>query len=138
MTITICGSLTFFPELSKLQKQLEDKGHKVLVPKSLDLLKSGTFKKPETVKDRLKDEATHDFIREHFRKIEKADAVLVANYEKKGIKGYVGGNTLIEMGIAFYLGKKIYLLYPIPDMEYCALEIHAMRPIILKGDLNRL
>lgn len=29
-----------------------------------------------------------------------SDAILVLNYDKKGIKNYIGGNTLMEMGFA--------------------------------------
>jgi nucleoside 2-deoxyribosyltransferase len=79
----------------------------------------------------------HDLIHEHFREIDKADAILVLNYEKKHIPGYVGGNTFLEMGYAFGSGKKIYLLNPIPDMDY-KVEMHAMKPIILHGDLTTL
>ncbi len=138
MTIAICGSLNFYKEMRQLQHTLEASGHTVLVPKSFDLLENKTFKKPATVEERLAAEAKYDFIREHFRKIEQSDVVLVANYDKKEIAGYIGGNTFLEMGIAFYLGKKIYLLNPIPAMEYCELELYAMRPVILNGDLSKL
>ena len=112
-------------------------GHKAIVPKSLKLITHHGFTKPRTVSERLKAEAEHDFIREHFRIIEKVDAVLVVNETKHKVKGYIGGNTFLEMGIAFYLGKKIYLLYTIPKMEY-ELELHAMRPVVLNGDLSKL
>ena len=39
-----------------------------------------------------------------------ADAVLVLNYDKKGIKNYIGGNTLMEIGFAHVLNQKIFLL----------------------------
>jgi hypothetical protein len=41
------------------------------------------------------------------------------------------------MGHAFGLGKKIYLLSPIPDMDY-KVEMHAMQPIVLNGDLEKI
>ena len=137
MKIAICGSLQFYKEMLQVQKQLQALGHKAIVPKSLRLITHHGFTKPKTVSQRLKAEAEHDFIREHFRIIEKADVVLVVNETKHGVKGYIGGNTFLEMGIAFYLGKKIYLLYDIPKMEY-ALELHAMRPVVLRGDFRRL
>ena len=120
-----------------VQKQLQILGHKAVVPKSLKLMVHHGFTKPKTVSERLKAEAEHDFIREHFKKIEQCETVLVVNPDKNGVKGYIGGNTFLEMGIAFYLGKKIYLLYDIPKMEY-ELELQAMRPIVLGGDLSRL
>ncbi len=138
MIIAICGSLTFFKNLRDLQKQLKSLGHIALLPKGIRLLETGKHQKSQTIAERLKAEAKYDFIREHFRKIEKADTVLVANYDKKGIKGYIGGNTFLEMGIAFYLGKKIYLLYPIPEMEYSKLEMHAMQPVVVYGDVTKI
>jgi hypothetical protein len=61
----------------------------------------------------------------------------VLNHEKNGIVGYIGGNTLIEMGVAFYLGKKIYLYDPIPEMSYTE-EILGMKPTVIDGDLSRI
>lgn len=138
MTIALCGSLHFYEEMRVLEKQLNSMGHRVFVPKSFDFIERKEFSKPKTIEERLLAEKKFDFIREHFRQIEQADAILVANYDKKEIAGYVGGNTFLEMGIAFYLGKKIYFLNPVPDMEYSKLEMHAMKPIILDGDLSKI
>ena len=74
---------------------------------------------------------------QQIRKIEKCDAILVLNYDKKGIVNYIGGNTFLEIGLAFWLGKKIFLLHPIPEMDYKA-EMHAMQPVVLQGDLSLL
>jgi len=137
MTIAICGSLTFHKEMRKAQKELETFGHRVLVPKSLTLIENEGYQKPKTVEERLKAEAKYDFIREHFKQVEESDAVLVVNPENKGIVGYIGGNSFLEMGIAFYLGKKIYLMYPVPHMDY-ELELASMHPIELSGDLSKI
>ena len=138
MTIAICGSLQFHKEMRDIQKKLEKLDHNVLAPQSLDLIEKEGFVKPLTVAGRLAAEAKYDFIREHFRKIEQSNAVLIVNLEKNGIPGYIGGNTFLEMGMAFYFGKKIYLLNHIPEMEYAKLEMHAMKPIILNGDLSKI
>ncbi len=137
MVIAVCGSLVFHKEMRDVQKQLETLGHTVLVPKSLDLIEQQGFKKPETVEERLAAEEKYDFIREHFKKIESADAVLVVNPRHHKIDGYIGGNTFLEIGIAFYLGKSIYFLYPTPKMGY-ELELAAMHPIILEGSVSNL
>ena len=137
MTIAICGSLTFYKEMRKAQRELEVLSHTALVPKSIDLIEKEGFQKPVTVEERLAAEAKHDFISEHFKKIEISDAILVVNPDKHGVKGYIGGNTFLEMGVAFYLRKKIYVLYPLPEMDY-SLELAAMRPVVLDGDLASL
>ncbi len=137
MTIAVCGSLVFHKEMRVVQKQLEDLGHSVFVPKSLDLIEQQGFVKPKTVEERLAAEAKYDFIREHFKKIEKVDSVLVVNPRHHDIDGYIGGNTFLEIGIAFYLGKKIFFLYDIPKMGY-ELELASMHPITLGGDLSKI
>lgn len=137
MTITICGSMQFHKEMREVKKLLEEKGHTVLVPKSIELMDTVGYVHPTVDEERIQAKIEYDFIREHFKKIEEADVVLILNYNKKGIKNYIGGNTFLEMGLAFWLGKKIYLLYPIPDMEYKT-EMYAMQPINLNGDLSKL
>ncbi|MBP9814480.1 hypothetical protein KBC80_04810 [Candidatus Woesebacteria bacterium] len=137
MTIAVCGSLVFHKEMREVQKQLEVLGHSVFVPKSLDLIEKQGFVKPVTVEERLAAEAKYDFIREHFKKIEKADAVLVVNPRHHDIDGYIGGNTFLEIGIAFYLGKKIYFQYATPKMGY-ELELASMHPMVLDRDLSKI
>ncbi len=108
-----------------------------MVPKGVELMDASGYKVPDVVEEKIAHKIEHDFIREHFRKIEKSDAILVLNYDKKGIANYIGGNTFLEMGLAFWLGKKMYLLYAIPDMDYKT-EMHAMQPIVLNGDFTKI
>lgn len=77
-------------------------------------------------------------INDHYQKIDWCDAVLVINHEKRGIQGYIGGNTLIEVGVAFYLKKKIYILNPVSSELSYKQEILGMKPIIIGGDLSRI
>lgn len=96
--------------------------------------------KSDEEKEQIKiDQKLHqDAIRDCWRDIQTADAILVANYDKHGIKNYIGGNTLMEMGFAYVLNKQIFLLNPIPDIPYYRTEIEAMKPIILNGDLSKV
>ncbi len=137
MTITICGSMKFHREMRSVKKALEEAGHMVLVPKSIELMDTQGYIHPEDDEERITAKIEHDFIREHFRKIEQADAILILNYDKKGIANYIGGNTFLEMGLAFWLGKKMFLLNPIPEMDYLT-EMHAMQPIVLDGKLTKI
>lgn len=137
MIITICGSMQFHQEMREVREKLEARGHTVLVPKGIELMDTTGYVVPIEDEERITHKIEYDFIREHFRKIEKSDAILILNYDKKGIANYIGGNTFLEMGLAFWLGKKIYLLNPIPEMDYKT-EMHAMQPAVLAGDLGRL
>ena len=56
---------------------------------------------------------------------------------KDGKKNYIGGNTLMEMGLAFFLKKKIFLLNQIPELSYKE-EILGVKPILINGDLNKI
>ena len=64
------------------------------------------------------------------------DAVLVLNLDRKGIKNYIGGNTLMEIGFAYVLNEKIFLYNPIPEIEFYKSEIEAVKPIVINGDLS--
>ena len=76
-------------------------------------------------------------MRKHFDKVAWSDAILVLNYDKNKIEGYVGANTLMEMGLALHLNKRIYLLNPMPEISYKE-EILGMKPIIINGDLSKI
>ena len=75
-----------------------------------------------------------DAIREFWNSMQGADAVLVMNFDKHGIKNYIGGNTLMEIGFAHVLDQKIFLLNPIPEMQYCKSEIEAVKLVVINGD----
>jgi hypothetical protein len=77
-----------------------------------------------------------DAIREFWKAMQGADAVLVLNLEKNGVENYIGGNTFLEMGFAHVLNQKIFLYNPIPDIPYYKTEIIAMKPVIINKDLN--
>lgn len=134
--ITICGSMQFHQEMQEVLNELTQRGFTVSAPDELDN-KDKNESYMDSDRERITAKIEFDFIREHFKKIEAADAILVLNYDKKGIKGYIGGNTFLEMGYAYGLGKEIYLLNPIPEMDYYT-EMVAIQPIVLDGDLTRL
>lgn len=73
-------------------------------------------------------------IREHLDKIYESDAVFIYNEEKKGVAGYIGGNTLMEMAFAYAQGIEIFTLCAAPDISYRD-EIEGMRPIVVDGDV---
>lgn len=76
-------------------------------------------------------------IREHLDKISESDAIFVYNEEKKGVAGYIGGNTLMEMAFAFAQGIEIFALRPAPELSY-ADEILGMLPIVVDGDVAKI
>lgn len=124
--------MTFAREMAEAKIELENNGYEVFVPRNLDDFLTGT---PDSEKKDLKIKL--DVFKDYFNEISTADAVLVLNYEKKNIPGYVGVNALIEMAFAHVQDKKIFLFNQIPTMDYSD-EIEALQPIVLDGHLGHL
>ena len=80
----------------------------------------------------------NDYLKSHYAGIVKSDAILIVNAEKNGVKNYIGGNVLIEMGQAYVLDKKIFFLYGMPETSSYMDEIQCMDPICLNGDLSAI
>ena len=128
MKITLCSSAKFFEKLWDIKKSLEERGHEVLLPSMKDFHHLG--------KDSLA-KIQYDLINEHFQKIDQSHAVYVANYDKNGIAGYIGGNSFLEMGLAFYRKIPIFLLNDIPQLNYKE-ELIALKPIVVGEDWDKL
>lgn len=136
MKIILCGSIAVAEEILRIKNELEKAGHFVEIPEGVKnrFLRGRTeVSEQEKAEDKIK----YDLIRGYFEKMKKYDSVLVVNPERKGIKGYIGGNTLIEMAFAHVLNKKLYCLHPIPDMPYTS-EIISLQPIVIDGDLSKI
>ena len=142
MKIAICASLDFTNEIINIAKQLTEQGYEVIIPKTAEMILDKEVTLEQILKEKENGEISNrairqDSIRYYFEIIKDIDAILVLNFEKKGIKGYIGGNVFLEMGFAHVLGKRIFLLNEIPDMLHKD-EIKVMRPIILNGDLSKI
>ncbi len=136
MNIGIIGSMQFTDKMLEIKEQLQALNHDAFIT---DLHKTMIGKSDEEIeKIKLHQKYNMDAIREFWNAMQGADAVLVLNYDKNGIKNYIGGNTLMEIGFAHVLNQKIFLLNPIPEMPYCQTEIEAVKPIILNGDLTKI
>jgi hypothetical protein len=140
MTIAICGSLTFAQEILEIRKKLEDLGHSVFIPLSIERMLRGEVTLDQI--EKMKADGSFfiyakefDAIKNYFSVIQKSDAILVCNYEKNNILNYIGGNSFLEMGFAHVLDKKIYILNELPEMAYLS-EIKSMNPIELRNDLG--
>ena len=136
MKIIVCGSMTASKEMVSLENQLIEMGHEVVLPEfTHDYAEMETFERMHSESSNNKKQ--YDLIRGYFEKMKDADAVLIANVERKGIPGYIGGNSFLELGFGHVLDKQIYLLNAIPEVSYQD-EIIAMQPVILYGDLSKI
>ena len=146
MRITLCGSIAFIDEMNAVREELEFIGNDVKMP-PLEILDDEdnfisvkeyySIRKLASYDEKWVWKRKAEAIRNHFEKVAWSDVILILNYDKNGIESYIGANTLLEMGLAFYLKKPIYLYQSIPDISYKE-EIFGMQPIILNGDLSKI
>lgn len=125
------------------KEQLEMLGHNVVIPsfqpvgmdgKTMDQKEFYRLRKSGTMDLSWFEREKSRAIREHFEKIIQGDVVLIVNEEKNGVAGYIGGNTLMEMALAFHYKKPLYLLNQIPEVAYKE-EVIGIAPTVLLGNL---
>lgn len=111
------GHIVDMPPLDNIENELDNDGNAV-----------------ETAHIKIKE----DLIRGYFNKIKENDAVLAINVDKKGIPGYIGPNTFLEIGFGYVLNKRVYILNSFSEELSYVDEINAMQPIILDGSLEKI
>lgn len=151
MKITICGSIEFYKEMESARDKLVKHGHEIKIPElTLEAPQEfggskkvyfGQYIEQNGGIDAFPAEheiwnLKEDAINDHYEKINWCDGILIINHKKRSTDGYVGGNTLIEIGVAFYLKKKIYILNPVSSELSYKQEIMGMKPVILNGNLS--
>lgn len=139
MKIMIIGSMTFAKEMLQTKEELEKLGHTAEAPFDAEYHASDE----EAIDDlerNLQYCLENDVIWRGFQQVVNVDAVLVLNHPKNGIDGYVGTSTLMEIAIAHWYRKKIFLLHELPDhaMHRWAHEARIMHTKILYGDLAKI
>ena len=136
MKIGIVSSMHHSEKMVEVAEKLRELGHEAFYS---DLLEPFIGKSDEE-KERIKIEQKNhqDAIREFWKKMQKGDAILVLNIDRKGIPNYIGGNVLMEIGFAHVLNQKIYLYNPIPDIPFYKSEIEAVNPTVINGDLSEI
>jgi len=136
MKIGIIGSMQFTDKMLEYRDALNRFGHEAFVT---DLHKTMVGKSAEEIEEiKLHQKNNMDAIREFWRMMQGADAVLILNLDKNGVQNYIGANTFLEIGFAHVLNQKIFALNPMPDFPYISTEMDAMRPIVIDGDLTRI
>ena len=135
MKIFIICSKKFYEKIPEIKKLLENKGDVITLPNCFDA--------PDT-EDKFKKLGFEEHskwkgekLKHSTKVIQENDAVLVLNFEKNGIKNYIGGATFLEMYDAFKLGKKIFLYNDIPD-GILRDEIVGFCPFVINSDLSKI
>ncbi len=140
LKITICGSVKFADKFVEIYKELKKLGHAPMMHEEMFGIADGTAKEliGGIELNHAEVKKKNNFIKWWHDCIKSGDAVLVCNFDKNGIKNYIGGNTLMEIGFAHVNNKKIFLLNPIPEEVSYVDEIKAMVDEIIFGDLYRI
>jgi diphthamide synthase subunit DPH2 len=125
--IIICGSMSHIASMKNIASQLKSMGYTPILPKEDDWNnitpdQINAYKKSVSMR--------------HFSEIAADDthAIFVVNEEKNDTPHYIGANSFAEIAIAFYFGKKIFLLNsaykPYED------ELSAWGAVALHGKIN--
>jgi hypothetical protein len=137
MKIVVSGSMQFSDQMLEVAEELRKLGHEPVLSSYVERYAGKSHDQIERLKleDKYND---RNALIEYWDFLQDVDALLMLNYDKHGIKHYVGGNAFLEMGFAYVLNRPIYFLHPLPDMPYYGTEIIAMKPIIIGGDLSKI
>jgi len=141
MKITICGSIKFAPQLVDVYRSLEKLGHEPMMHEQMFGLADGTAAQLADMANGVEScdiKRKYNYIKYWHGLIKSGDAILVCNFDKNGIKNYIGGNTLMEIGFAYVNDKMIFLLNPVPEEVSYSDEIKAMTDVIINGDLSKI
>lgn len=131
--VCICSSLSFGDEVNKIATQLTELGWEVLLPNGIinRLIEQPDF---DPIQAKIDTDSTH----KHVDKVREADVVLVCNFDKNGIKNYIGANSFAEMFCAQYFNKPIYSFNPLPDQPYIHDELMSFNVTVIDGDLTKI
>lgn len=138
--ITICSSASHYKNVLEIEKELKELGYSVKIPKTARIMQRTNNFDVSFYKTWEKDSSDYKkktlLMKEHFKKVIECDAILVTNFEKNGIEGYIGGNVLMEIVIAFHYKKPIFIYNDISPNLSIKEEIFGVNPIFLHGNLE--
>ena len=140
MKIVICGSSFFRDKMIESKYKLNEMGHEGIIHPDYEAFARGEKQEVWNLiqTDHARAKKENNYIKWYYNAIVGADAILVLNYDKKGIANYVGENTLMEIAFAHTNGKKIFLMNPVPKEVSYFDEIEAMYDEILNDDLSKI
>ena len=140
--ITICSSASFYEQVVAVQAELQAMGFEVIIPLTAEKMKVCDDYDVSKYKTWYGDASEYHkktaLMQAHFDEVARGDITLICNYEKHGVPNYIGGNVLMEMTVAFYLKKPIYVLNDIPEDSSFLEEIMGVGSIPLHGELETL
>lgn len=137
MKILIGGSMSFANKMFEIKEILEKQWHIVNLSPGINFFIENPNAKMDFEQELTFCKET-GIMKQFFDEIAASEWVLFLNYDKKWVSGYIGASVLMEIWIAYFLGKKIYLINPIDKTQSYALEVLLTSPKILHGDLQKI
>ena len=141
MKIYRFGSIKFADKLVEIYHQLEKLGHQPMMHEQMFGLVHSTAEQLKDIRNNVENseiKKKYNYIKWWDNCIKSGDTILVCNFDKNGIKNYIGGNVFLEIGFAHVNDKKVFLLNPIPEEVSYVDEIKAMVDVVLNGDLTKI
>lgn len=135
MKIFIACSKHFYDRVNEIKEILESSGHEITLPSCFE----NPFEE-EDIKNLSSEEHVSwksDMMKKHEINVAPQDAVLVLNFEKKGILNYIGGATFMEVVKVWELDKKIFFYNPLPNCSFTD-ELKGINPVVINGELGRV
>jgi nucleoside 2-deoxyribosyltransferase len=133
MKLVICGSDSFCKEKVKIKQDLAGLGVEGVLDEWDERVEKPADNEVSNFELKKK-----SLIIAYFNHILESDGILVANFDKNGIKNYIGANTFLEMGYAFALKKKIFILNGVPNQKYILDELKTFEAKMLESNLHNL
>jgi nucleoside 2-deoxyribosyltransferase len=141
-TIVLCSSGSFYKHVNEIAAELEKKGYKTVVPATAyKMLKSDDYdiaKVKAWIHDPKLFKIKHKLAMAHFNEISRGDAVLIVNDDKPGRPNYIGPNVTMEWGLAYYLGKPVFILNGVGRDSNFYEEVYGMSTVVLDGNLDKI
>jgi hypothetical protein len=129
--VVLCGSMTFYGEMLRLQDRLHEGFVRTVLPDAEDeRVAALASAEVERFKRRVS--------LAHMRRVRHRSTfgILALNLDKRGVTDYIGPSTFAEIAMATAFNKRVYLLGGYP--EFYADELAAWGVVALDGRLDRL
>jgi nucleoside 2-deoxyribosyltransferase len=140
-TIVLCSSGSFYKHVNEIADELEKIGYIAVVPKTALRMKSSGDYDITAVKTWINNPedfgVKHNLAMSHFKEVEAGDGILIVNDDKPGQPKYIGPNTTMEWGLAYYLGKPVFILNGVDKDSNNYEEVYGMATVI-DGDLGKV
>lgn len=141
-TIVICSSGSFYKHVNEIADELRGMGWKVIIPATAEKMRTKNDYDIAAVKTWINDarhfNKKHNLAMAHFEEVAAGDAVLIVNDDKPGKPNYIGPNATMEWGLAYYLGKPVFILNGVAKDANTYEEVYGMSTAVLDGDLSKI